>query len=144
MKTLLFSLLSVFMLLSCNKHQSKIVGEWEVQEDGKSQGTFIFKEDGTFISIDENGKINDLGLDNGNTTVNMSYEYNASKEPDWLDLIYLGSEKKDKKDAIRIKCIAEFLSDNTIRVGSNTKGDGDILERPASFDKSENIILKRK
>ncbi len=139
MRILFIALLSSVILVSC-KTKSKLVGEWTTQDKYEDKGTLIFKEDGTFISINSDGKIDNMGF----KTNNIKYEFNQSKSPNWLDFIFYDSENKE--EIVRMRGIIEFMSNNTARIGLVTNKSDliEMLSRPHNFEECDSKIISRK
>jgi hypothetical protein len=139
MRKATFIALILFFLVGC-KSKSKIIGEWTTQDKYSDKGTLIFKEDGTFISINGDGKIDNMGF----KTNRIKYELNQSKNPNWLDFVFFNADTNE--EIVRMRGIIEFLSDNTARIGfmANKSDLIEMLSRPKSFEECEEKIISKK
>jgi len=139
MRNFVIAFLATTLIISC-KSKSKIIGEWTTQEKYDSKSTLIFNKDGSFISINSEGKIDNMGF----KTKNIKYEINESTKPNWLDFVFYDSANKE--EIVRLRGIIEFMSDNTARIGflTNKSDMVEMLSRPHDFEECDSKIISRK
>lgn len=136
-KMQLLLLFAALFMISCSKN-NKLVGEWKPEGDNE-KGSLIFNKNETFVGINEDGETDGMGF----SSKNIKYKTDFSKTPAHLDLIILSNENEEM---FRMRGIIEFLSDNTARIGFNTKKRDliEMLSRPKSFADADSKVIRRR
>jgi len=125
----IFIITSVFMI-ACTSGEIEThfyqphIGKWSSKDPEDKKATLILKEDGTG------------SIAFGNNINNFSYIIDYTKNPLWLDLIYIRNGKP-----FRAKLIVKFLDNNEMKLRSffNEQRPKKFLEK----DPKRALILKR-
>jgi hypothetical protein len=126
-------LIAVIGTIAAPNAPVSLVGTWAGKDDTGVYGAFIFRADGTADVIRGAVSMKDTMVkDDGSIT----YHLDSSVTPIALDLILM----KKNGPAIPIRCIAEFISANKMRVRMPNG-----LARPTDFEgpKNEMIVVQK-